>query len=470
MKRHLFSYLIVLSVYLCVANGFCSEPPLPEPVQVSENQVKEIASLPEVAKVEFLKSINLFKITLKNGSNLWLKPTSSDAEEIWFQMSALGGFASVVKNDPLIGELSVQLARESGLDGMSGEQFSSFLYEQSIEFEPKIESFSRMIYAEVELQSLDVLMQTVERLFSKQRFTPEGWREALVLTRESIVKLLDDDEYLYQEAFLSANTQNSPIFAKVRLDDLKMADFERSKHLFLQSFADPGQFVCVVVGSFDPVKVARIASGRLGKIPKAAQMNSFEKPDPIFFPKGITHRSIKTEIGQGLLTHLTFPLKLEIKEDNIHELAFACQIIEANLRRVITEKMNISYGVDVSYEFPLFPYLESPWMSIRFGSDGRLLNQMIAIIMAELKRLQTDGATGKEMDTMKKLEAGSQEYWLQDDSYWGTMLTNYYLWGWDPVGIDYKNTPLTGYSKDQLNYFLKRFISLDNYGVFTAHP
>lgn len=452
-------YFFILLSCLSISLGFAED-----------SVVETLRKIPGISSADFKEKIGLYQIELSNGMKLWLKPGDQEEDEIAFHVAALGGFSSIVSDYPIAGELAVQLARESGFGGMTSEQFTTFLYEHSLEFEPKIGAFNRLIYADGESGSIGQLMKVVGKLFTDQKFSAEGWEEAQILTNESITKLSADDEYSFEQAYVNANTQNFPLFAKITTNDLKRANFENSKKIFSESFSNPADFVVVIVGDFKPVEVARMGVEYLGAIPKTTQPVKFALPFAVSFPSGITHRSIHAGIRQGVLTHITFPLKVKVDESNIHQVAFACQLIEASLRKVITEKMDISYGVDVSYEFPLYPYLVSPWISIRFGSDDKNIERMTVIILKELTRLQSTGVSDADIESIKKLEEGSQDFWLQDNIYWGSMLTNYYYWGWNPEGIDYRNSPFKGISRETMNPFLKKFISLDNYSVFSAYP
>lgn len=450
---------------LCFANE-SAEATVPATEQ--ETIVQKIVSESGVGEVRYFNKIGLLEMVLDNGMRVWLKPTTFDSDEVVVSVAALGGYASIENSDPLDGELAVQYAVQSGFDAMDNEKFSAFLQDHALEFEPKIDKFSRAIYAQAEAKELPALMECVEKVFTSPRFTEKGWSEALILTKESASKLIADGEYLLEQAFLRANTQNSSLFRPISLESIRRANAEKSKELFRRCFNDPADFVCVIVGTYDIMQVAQQAKHHLGKIPKGKPADIFKNVFSASFPKGVTQEVVKTRTHQGMLTHLSFPLQVNIDEKSIHKVAFACQIIEANLRRVITNKMKISYGVDVSYEFPLFPFRQDPWISIRFGTDEKTIRTMLSLVLDEIRRLQREGAMEGEIELMKKLEAGSQDYWLHDNLYWGTMLTNYYYWGWNPEGIDYKNTGLMDYTKTTLNPFLAEFISLENYGVFSA--
>ena len=130
--------------------------------------------------------------------------------------------------------------------------------------------------------------------------------------------------------------------------------------------------------------------------------------------------------------------------------------------------MNLSYGVDVSYEFPVYPFLDNPWISIRYRCEQKILSSLKEIVISELRRLQAKGTTSVDVAKIKKLEEGGQEFWLKDDFYWVSMLTNYYLWGWNPEKIDYKNKSIRNLSVEAINSLIKNAITLNNYSVITA--
>lgn len=415
-------------------------------------------------------SINATELRLDNGLMVCLKPTDYESDEVLFKVAAPGGFASLDPKDRPSGQVAAQASWESGLGRFSSDQLSVFLYEHSLEFVPKIHAFSRTVEGEGGKQSVEAFLQCIKMLFTEQRFTEEGWDAAINITRTMISKQSSDYEHAYEAAFLQFNTQHSPLLQPLETAGLESADFETGRKIFQRSFSDPSEFTLVIVGSFNVQEVAGLVKKYLGSIPQPALGSGLKRSFSVPFPPGVTEKVIRLGRQPSSLTRMTFPLQVEIGEHNIHELAFISQIIEARLRKAIIEKMALSYGVDVSYEFPLYPLLNNPWISIRFRCDEKLIASVKEIILKELAQLQSQGVTPGEVETIKKLEIGSQEFWLRDNFYWLSMLTNYYLWGWDPRLIDYKNTSVRGLSPQQVDKLLKGFFTLANYSLFTAVP
>jgi zinc protease len=213
-----------------------------------------------------------------------------------------------------------------------------------------------------------------------------------------------------------------------------------------------------------------LANKHLSQIPWVGAPSDFTQSVSQMFPPGVTKVDVKMPRRFDTVTRITFPWKKTMSERKIYKMAITCQIVKARLKRVITEKMKHSYGIDVAYEFPFYPFLDNPWISIRFRSDADHLEQINKLILSELKKLQEYGIDESELAEIKKLEAGRDEFRLSDNFYWVSMLANYYLWDWDPQWIHRSSMLTQEISVDKVNWILKTAFSLENYSVVTAKP
>ena len=324
------------------------------------------------------KRCTFYELDLPNGMKVWLMPTEFEADEVFIKVAAFGGFASLPPADRFSGEMAALIAWESGIGNMSADQLSVFLYEHSLDLNLKITPFSRIIEGSSTKDELPTFLQCVRLFFTRQNFTEEGWKRAEALARDSLTKLTKDDDYLYETAFLQANTQNVDFLKPMIVSDLSKVHFETAKNFFFHSFSDPGEFACVITGSFDLEETRQNVLKYLGKIRVGRRRFDYVRKLSAPFPPGITEKVVTLKGRSDSITRLTFPLKFPIDASNMYVMAFASQIIEARLRKVITEKMKQSHGIDVSYEFPLYPGLENAWISIRFRSEAQQIPELKA--------------------------------------------------------------------------------------------
>ncbi|MBA3815693.1 MAG: insulinase family protein [Parachlamydiaceae bacterium] len=423
-----------------------------------------------IAETKFFSDLNLTQLILKNGMTVWLKPTNFESDEIFIKLSALGGFASLNATDRPSGELAAQIAWESGLGELSTDQLSVLLYEHSLELATKIQPFSRIIEGTSGKEGLQEFLKCVNMIFTQHKLTEVGQKEALQNATKILSKIDSDSEQTYENAFLQVNTQNPTFLTPLSAKKLRNVDLQKAKAFYENCFTDPAPFACIIVGSFQLDEAKKLINKYLSVIPKKNSIHFFQDNFAVVFPPKITHKVITLAGRLDSLTRITFPLQTNLNEKNIPSMEFMCQIIEARLRAVITSKMEYSHGVDVSYEFPLYPLLDNSWISIRYRCDILGVNQIKDLILKELKMLQENGSVEQEMLEIKRLESGSEEFWLRDNYYWISMLSNYYLWNWSPEQIHKAESQTQNLTLDSINYMLKTYFILSNYSVITGMP
>lgn len=414
-------------------------------------------------------TIDAVEFKLDNGMVVCLKPTKNEVNDVQIKFGALGGYSVIAEQERPSAQIAAEAAWQSGTRTMTTDQFSVYLYEHSLEFEPKILPFSRIVDGVALSETVEFFFKCIQMLFTEQQFSEEGWNAAqkemkIVTTREA-----NDYDHVFEAKFLQFNTDSLPALKPMTVDDLAKANFTTAKEFFQRCFKNPSEFVCIVVGDIDTNEVMRLAKKYLGVIPQQSP-SRLNMPISAPFPKGISKTKIQLGKQPSCLTKLTFPLLIKVEESNIQIISFISQVIEARLKRTLTEKMKHAYGIDVSYDFPVYPYLNNPWISIRYRCETGDSPQIKETLLQELARLFKDGVSSKEIESVKILELGSQEFWQNDNLYWVSMLLNYYLWGWNPEGIDYRNNPIKSLSKSQVDQFLKLAISLEHFSEFTAFP
>lgn len=440
--------------------------PLPKKPTMATAEVLEEG----IAETKFFSDLNLTQLILKNGMTVWLKPTNFETDEIFIKLSALGGFASLDPSERISGELAAQIAWESGVGNLSSDQLSVFLYEHSLELVTKIQPFSRLIEGSLGKRGLHAFLKCVNMIFTQHKLTEAGQKEALKNAVKILSKIDSDSEQTYENAFLQVNTQSAPFLKPLTMKDLNEVDLRKARSFFESCFSDPSDFVCIIVGSFELNEAKRFINKYLSIIPKKLPNQIFQKQFTTAFPPEVTHKVIHLAGRSDCLSRITFPLQIALNEKNIPSMEFMCQIIEARLRGVIISRMDFSHGVDVSYEFPLYPLLNNPWISIRYRSDVSDINRIKDLILKELRSLQEKGSIEQEILEIKRLESGSEEFWLRDNFYWVSMLSNYYLWKWSPEQIYKAENETQSLTVDTINNMLKTYFHLSNYSVISGVP
>ena len=456
MIKHIFILLLSLTIVKSFTIHSDEQPGM----QIQEN----------ISSEKYFPDLDLTEIILKNGMKVILKPTQFEEDEVMVHLSARGGFSSLEPKDRASGQLSAQIAWESGLGDMTSDQLSVHLYEQSLEMVVNVKPFSRVIEANGNEDNLEALFKLIYQIFTKPNFKKESYEKAIVKARQAIHKLAQDSGNLFEEAFKDVNTHNLYALRPLSMIDIDRADYEKSRQFFNESFSNPAEFICVIVGDFNTANVKKLVVDKFSVIPKTKTQLSLQKHPSFQFPKGAVAKVVSLAKRQDSLTRITYPITAPIDHDKILKIELVCQIIQLKIRKAVKPFIEMTHGITVSYEYPLFPFQEFPWMTIQFHSSSKLVNLLTKKVISEIQSLRDAGPEQEEIDFVLKAQKNADTFWLRDNSFWVAALTNYYLWSWDPRGIMSPIGSIDHLSQEDVKMILQTYFNWNDYTVLSGQP
>lgn len=467
----IFCYLAFFKLALLQAEGLQINPvpDLYPNSDFSENLgAASPLSISSSEKVTRFNEIGATELKLKNGLCVCLKPTDFEEDEVVVRMAALGGFAAIHPNQRASLELAGKVRLESGIGAYNADQLSVLLYDKSAEFSLGIEAFCRSIEGSAGKGEAELLFKLINLVFTEQKFTEHAFDLVLSQAKASVAKRSLDSTRAFDEAFLAVNTQNYSALRPLELSDILRADFNLSRKFYEEAFANPQEFVCVIVGSFDVDEMIKMVEQHLASIPlKKAQfgMNYTYLPK---FPSGVVSKQVKCCKHCENTSRLTFPVKAKIDETSIKRLEFICQVLAARLSKTISEFTGVPQKIEVVYEFPFFPLLESPWVTIQFKSEEPTVMALSEKIIAELKSIQTAGPLQSEIDLSLRQQQESDDCWMRENDFWVSTLSNYCLVGLSAEKILKCVTNEGGKDMSQVRKEIEAYLDFNNFTLISS--
>lgn len=434
----------------------------------------QLIEIPKILKIVDHQSINLTEIHLQNGLKVILKPTDFEPNEVYFRLCANGGYASLPEAQYVSGKLAASVAWESGVGEYSSDQISAFLYKHSIEFLPQILPFTRCIEGNLYREETEVLFKLVNWFFTKHRLTQEAFNAILHKEKENLEKKSPNNfKTFIEKSIYALNVPYLYNSKSLTVKDLEKADFAFAGKFFEEAFSDPAEFTLVIVGDFEAEKIKSQLNEWLGSIPVPENKNNhffLEKPLSRSFPKGITSKSVKVEERNDSLIHLTFPLTLSVDEGKMGDLEVASRLIQNHLRNSLQSQLQSRCDIEACLVFPFHPSLESPWLTIKCRCDQKKVEFFKKTIFQELKSLQKNGCSKKEIleasDQLKKHD----EFWMKENDFWLVTLSNYSLWKWDFQTLLKRFEKLEKNKIKSIQKIIQKKITLETYTVFSVNP
>ena len=432
MYKPLTLFLSLLLATASPALCFCDDDL--EPIHAKLSKIDPTPG--EIVAVDTVDALELTTLTLSNGMRVVIKQIPEDSEEVLVRIVALGGFTAVPPAQRASAQLAPEIAWQSGFSEMSYREVTRLLAAYSIEVDQRVGMYDRTISGLGDPDTVDFLLMICHLLFIAHHFDRSSIGPVVKQTRESIRRQRQDCEFLLDEVLRGINTGRASTVRPLSEQQLESLSYDDARRIYKSMWTDPSAFYCIIVGDITVEEVKPSVLKFLASIPQPASPTlHVAAASPVMFPESIAKKTIRCGKGTENLTRISYPIVATIDQQTISDLEFTSQTIETRLREVVREEMGSTLGVDVAYEFPLFPYLRGGWLSVQYRSETPDVSRLADIIHREVQTLRLDGPSDEEVLAVRQLLYRSDRFWDKDNNYWLAMLTNYANWGWDFRGI-----------------------------------
>jgi zinc protease len=403
----------------------------------------------------------LKELTLQNGMRVCIKQSHKEPGEFAFQLFAIGGYGSLPAADRPSAFLAAETAWESGLGKQTGDELACALDDHAIDMEIEIGLFDRSIEAQGSISELGYSLSLARLLFTEPKFKEDAFKKVLKINRDKLQKKADNGKFPKREIFLKVNLRNWNVPSPMTLLDLDKVQLEKMAHLFKNFFSNPGEFILVLAGDFDPQVITPLIEKSLGTLPRQSSP-CWNQPDPPLFPEGITKKEFSgTGCYKTSLTRLTFPLSTQAIKFSTLDLL--CSL----LKNHFPSNLGNSCGMTISYEFPLFPILDPAWLVIQFSSPPSEICSTNQTILQTLTTIKKQGFTEKEVqDAYHELinqQANSDDLLSEI-----LLLSNCYIMKGNASML--YSPSKDAQAKEMLKKVLNCYPTLDQYSIISLHP
>jgi predicted Zn-dependent peptidase len=238
-----------------------------------------------------------------------------------------------------------------------------------------------------------------------------------------------------------------------------------------RQFDNPSNFDLVIAGNLNLNETKKLVEKYLAGIPgKERTPLDTSKLPGYEYPAGIVVKEIEAGIASGCKTHISFPSPAK---DNFQSRMLGTWIAEL-LAMHFNDNREKCYKFECDYVLTRLPGLEKldpSSMEIEFTSLPEHIHEVNSSILKEMKRLQCEGFSKKEIHSYK---AQLKESWRKDldnDSQWIVLITNAIFGNYDVNRIieDF-NELFDRFDEKIAKDMLQKLFPLDRYVQITLLP
>lgn len=409
--------------------------------------------------------LGITELHLKNGMKVLLKHTDEEEGGVEVRLFAKGGYSSFPQASNGLAEVAVLTGLESGIGSLTVEQQSIFLYENSLEFSPKIEANYRTIEGYAPVEAIENYLMLIKAYFSEHRFYESEFLKAVNKINASLKEVSLHTSTLVQNALCPLGICKK----QALIDPLITNQFSLAKEIYQKSFHNPAEFVCVVVGDFELEKIERSVATFLATIEPSVEPVIWAGPSHVDFPGNVVHKIIHIPQRSDCVVHLAFPIDRQMSPQSMLVFKLACKIMENRINQMVSLKEGEMILTNVQDELPLYPSLEMASLDVQFRCNSKEADFLLKNVIAQVKRLHDEGPFQHEVEEACRAQSENRAMWMHCNEFWLAGMTNYTLWD---AGLDLiLEEPANHIAMfEKIKSFLQHAVRVDRYMTVSVIP
>lgn len=429
--------------------------------------------LPKLGKITsetYNKKIDVTTWQLANGIRVIAKPTTFQNDLISMNGYRPGGSSTAPDSLYVSARNAGVIIGSSGVNGISKNDLKKLNMGKTLQVTPRINFYDDLISGTSSSKDLERMFQMVHLYFTKPN-KDDAVFNANKENLKSLYKNQDKSPGRFFEKKISQFMTNSHLRAMPQTmqqveNELNIDD---AYNFYKERFSSANGFTFIFVGSFDIENLKTYSSQYLGSLPSNLNEESTWKDTGLRYTEGVIKKTIVKGVDDKSTVDMRFTGTLDFSLEEKKKLSLLGKLLKIKLTEEMREKMAGVYGVQVSGFASEQPY---NWyrMNIRFTCDPDNVEQLIAKVFEEIKKIKNKGATEKDLNKIKEAELANAKEYLEINSYWIYKLKEAQEYGLNPEAIlDYKKT-IDKIDSKMFQDAANTYFNTDNYAEFILVP
>jgi len=209
-----------------------------------------------------------------------------------------------------------------------------------------------------------------------------------------------DPESIYEDSVKAAFYANNPRMSALTLDDLKSLDLDQMYQLYMERFANAGDFTFTFVGAVDENQLCALAEKYIASLPSSKQKETV-KNRKVNYAQGIHEKNILA--GQEEKSVINLMINTAYKNNKMNNTVANAMITVFNekLRENIREKMS---GVYYVYAYPQMNRLPEETIAIYIvlGCSPSRVDELTQAILSEIDKMMIAPCEEKYMNIYRQ--------------------------------------------------------------------
>ncbi len=398
-----------------------------EPYEDEVDDEPLMAAIPTAGTIVAEQTDNDVGVTiweLSNGARVVVKPTDFKNDQILFSAYSPGGTSLVADELDVHADFASTLIGQGGVAGFGPLELQKKLAGIAVQLQPTVSERSEGFQGSSSPQDLETLLQLVHLYATAARADSVVFLSLKERYGSVIESLKSDPARAFADTLSVTLANHHPrrqVLGRWMLDEL---DLQTAHEIFVDRFADAGDFTFYFVGAMESAESVRpFVEQYLASLPTTGRE---ERPRDLGVrpPEGVVEKEVRKGQEQQARVQMVLTGEAEWSQENRRLLNVIEGVLDIRLRELLREDLGGTYGVSVGGSLSREP-AERFTFSIGFGCDPERVEELTETVLTELERFRKEGAQPENIVKVRETTANAHSVGLKQNGYWLSSLMYY---------------------------------------------
>lgn len=368
--------------------------------------------------------------TLKNGAKVVVLPTDFKADEVMMEVISTGGISVLSDDEILTASILPMYMNQAGLGKFNSSDLRKQLAGKRISIAPSLNYYANGFSAFSSPKDLETMMQLLYLSFTSPRFDRNDFNVVMDKLSSAYLNMESNPMFHLQEAYNTTLNDNSPRRPFMKYENLEQIDFDKMQSIYRKLYGNPDDFTYVIVGNVDLATLQPMVEKYIGSLPRTKQSYSWVD-DGVRHPKGkvVNHFTVPMETPKTSVVTV-FTGEMPYTLENMLAMDVLSQILDIRYTATIREEKGGSYSIGTSGDASFMPTQTYTFFTM-FDTDPAMAEELQKDIFNEIQKIADNGVKEEDLSKVKEYFAKQYPDQIKQNDYWGEVLGNYHLFGYD---------------------------------------
>jgi len=415
-----------------------------------------------------IPSVGVTVLTMSNGAEVWLKPTSFGGD-LLIGAVAHGGASLEPPADFITAALSGLMVATAGAGGLNPSERSARLAGRVVRVAPAVGLITHGVAGSARPADVEQALELMHLFFTAPNLDPASFEPARRFFETAFVNQERNPGYALLDAVSRVTTNGHYAFRVPGRRDLADLDPAVMARFYRERFANAADFTFIVVGAFDVASITPLLATYVASLPSTGTASTAARDVRPEFPASVMRETVRRGTDPRSQTVMTFPAETNQDETEAEQAHAAASVVQSRLMEVLREELGATYSVTATYADRVPPRGHGT-ITVLFGSAPETAERLSAAVLAEIRRLQTDGPSESDLGAAKAARSRALTTSLSQNAHWVNALQHAALFGRDPAAIPGVVDIVDGLTVARVREAVRKFLPLDRYTVVTLLP